>query len=623
MLAVIFGGLCLIALLSPGIYEGADSYKHFAISKFSYRYPVLFFDLWGKPVFTLFSSPFSQPGFFGIQLFNILVSILAVWFVWSICRIRNMKFAWMAVVLCFSSPVFFILTFSGLTEPLFAMASALTAFLILKRKYIIAAIVVSMLPFIRNEGFVMIPFFVLALMLQRQWKSLPFLFTGLLVITLAGYPLFKDFLWIFKSNPYVGASDLYGHGRLLHFVLNYDVIFGPVFTFFIVLGIAFYITALFKSSSGERKQLFTEILIIVLPAMAYFAAHSLAWYLGKGGSLGLTRVIAGIVPLAAVAGVRGLNLIDPLFGKKRMLKTVVVFLITGIALITPFLRFKIPYPAGPEEVVFDKAALWIGQNPTTGKTYCSNPYLFYRLGTDIFDQKKAGEYLPDPNAVENYVSPGDLVVWDNHLSAGEGRLPVAKMMENKWYELCAFFVSNNMGYQINGEPFMVYIFRRTRDTLQNSNYEKLEQLKYSSTEKKEIFRIDLPVSSRKDVRDTLFLLGPDAEFSPGMEIKYQELDLTEAPEFEVNAVIVPVAGQEYAGIELVCSVSHNNEVFAYLSKPILFKNLRPGELNTVTLTFFPEKNTHRDAVFKAYLWNPTKSSVYIDELSVFQIIRKQ
>jgi hypothetical protein len=49
--------------------DAGDGIMHYYISNASWQNPSLFLDHWGKPLFILLSSPFSQFGFAGIVFF--------------------------------------------------------------------------------------------------------------------------------------------------------------------------------------------------------------------------------------------------------------------------------------------------------------------------------------------------------------------------------------------------------------------------------------------------------------------------------------------------------------------------------------------------------------------------
>src|SRR5580700_943620 len=78
------GVLCPIVILfiaiiarSPATYDTGDGIRHYIISRYSWNHSYLFLDHWGKPFFTLVSSPFSRFGLLGINAFNLVCFILS------------------------------------------------------------------------------------------------------------------------------------------------------------------------------------------------------------------------------------------------------------------------------------------------------------------------------------------------------------------------------------------------------------------------------------------------------------------------------------------------------------------------------------------------------------------
>lgn len=72
--------LLIMAFVLPGTGDEGDSVTHYLISKYAFETPTNFFDHWGKPLFVLFSSIFAQFGFIGIKFFNVLSTIIAIYF---------------------------------------------------------------------------------------------------------------------------------------------------------------------------------------------------------------------------------------------------------------------------------------------------------------------------------------------------------------------------------------------------------------------------------------------------------------------------------------------------------------------------------------------------------------
>lgn len=78
--------LLVMNLLSEIPVDSGDGISHFSISNESWNEPALFLDHWGKPLFTLLSSPFAQLGFKWYVGFNILVFALTVLVVFRLFR---------------------------------------------------------------------------------------------------------------------------------------------------------------------------------------------------------------------------------------------------------------------------------------------------------------------------------------------------------------------------------------------------------------------------------------------------------------------------------------------------------------------------------------------------------
>ncbi len=130
----------LTIIFFDGTGDGGDSIQHYLFAKFAPLHPQLFFNHWAKPVYVLLVSPFAQFGFIGVKIFNAIVSLLTIFFTFKIAQKLNLKNAIMGAVILIFSPLYFALTFSGLTEPLFALFISISIYAILKHKYIAACL---------------------------------------------------------------------------------------------------------------------------------------------------------------------------------------------------------------------------------------------------------------------------------------------------------------------------------------------------------------------------------------------------------------------------------------------------------------------------------------------------
>ena len=104
-------------LLSNGVMGGGDSFAHFLIAKYSWQHSHLFFDHWGKPLFTTLASPFAQLGLYGVVWFNALCGITSTFITYQI--LKQEKLPGVAAMALLLTPYFASIHVSGLTEPLF------------------------------------------------------------------------------------------------------------------------------------------------------------------------------------------------------------------------------------------------------------------------------------------------------------------------------------------------------------------------------------------------------------------------------------------------------------------------------------------------------------------------
>ncbi len=378
LLGLLFICFSVLALISESIYGYGDVYVHYFISHYAFSYPSLFLNHWGKPLFIALSAPFSHFGLIGLQFFNIIISLASARLAYLICQQLKLSFAWLSILLVCFAPIYFVMAYSGLTENLFGLVLVLTVYLFLKEKYLLAAIIISFIPFARTEGTVFIPLFACALLYKRKWMPVIFLFTGFIFYSIIGLFYYHDFFWFFTKNPYTGAQDIYGKGSLWYFAAAYQEIFGAVFSILILIGIVAFCLPLLKKK-GFREA-FYLVIIILLPPLIYFCGHSFVWWKGIYSSVGLTRVMAGILPLSAVIGVKGLNLAGKyLYQRFRIPSIIFMVLLCCMILYQPFFIFKVPLVEGPEENVLDNVASWITKNKLDSqKIFCLNQYVFLK-----------------------------------------------------------------------------------------------------------------------------------------------------------------------------------------------------------------------------------------------------
>lgn len=420
----------LTIIFFNGTGDSGDSIHHYLYAKYAPVHPELFFDHWAKPFFVLLACPFAQFGFMGMKVFNALVSLLTIFLTYKISLELNIKNAAVVVVMMIFAPLYYVLTFSGLTEPLFALMIAASVYFAIKNKYMLACLLISFLPFVRSEGLIIIGVFGIYLLWKKQWKPIPFLLFGSIIYSVAGYFVHHDLLWIFTKIPYAELSSTYGSGKLFHFgdQLMYVVGIPVYFLFWIGLISIIRRTVLMKISPEE-------LILIFIGFACFFIAHSLFWYFGIFNSMGLKRVLIGVMPLAAIIALQGFNLItEEILGGKRVLRLIFQGLFIGYIVLFPFtsnpaaIKWKTDMMLGQDQQSAQKSADFIIS--TAGSDYriiCAHPYLSEALDLDWFDQSKR---LDLTRANIDKMQAGDYIIWENWFAVVESKISIEDLDNN-------------------------------------------------------------------------------------------------------------------------------------------------------------------------------------------------
>lgn len=440
--------------------DAGDSIVHYLYSHHSFTYPQFFFHHWAKPVFVLLTSPFTQFGFKGIVVFNSLCAVLTALFTFYTTRNLKIKNAYLVFVFIFSAPLYFKLIFSGLTEYLFGLFLILGIYFYTKAKPITALILISFLPLVRSEGLLILGIFGLLLLLKKKIRLIPFLATGQVLYAFAGAFYYHDVLWVFNKIPYANLGSPYGKGELLDFVhrLNY-VIEKPIYLL-LVIGSAAVLFSLVKS---KLKTLIDEKVILILGSfVVVFVAHSIFWWLGIFNSMGLPRVLNGIMPVIAILALIGVETISSPI-KNNILKNSLLVIVVLVVCYFPFTQ-------RPEGVVFNSELFAINENKLIDEevlpflkkefstdlkkpVYFSHPYISLALAIDYFNPNTHREMQ---HVFTDNILPETIIIWDEWYSITEGGVSLEQLKADNRFTLL-----NTFERQEQNRLIIFAVFKRT------------------------------------------------------------------------------------------------------------------------------------------------------------------
>jgi len=353
--------------------------------------------------------------------------------------------------------------FSGLTEAFFALMLIATVYFFITDRFLLTAIIISFVPFVRSEGLMFVFWFMLLLMFKRQYKTLPFVFLGTFFYSILGGVITGDFLWLINDNPYSASSQIYGHGSLFDYVTSVPSTFGFIVFCLAILGFltvfAFYFISKFRKEKISNTW-FNEFFVIGYSAIGYFLFHSIIWWKGWMSVLGDPRFMAAIVPLMAILALKGFNVC--LYPVKKQWLIWTVMLIVSVAMIYFSLkRYLLPVKFQGPDYYVNCALDWMKQNQ-----YDKNKIIYYNvlvpvlIDADPFENERLQSSVPDNMNPEIGVEKNTIVIWDGHFSSLEGQLPLQKMLENSNYKLLKLIEPNPPFKLVRDEDYKVAVFIR-------------------------------------------------------------------------------------------------------------------------------------------------------------------
>ena len=196
--------------------------------------------------------------------------------------------------------------------------------------------------------------------------------------------------------------------------------------------------------------------------LAYLAAHSIAWWKGVGGSLGLIRVMAAVIPLAAILCLRGYNLIFDWLKFNQFVQLALKIIVLIVVIKVPYDLYHLPLKQDGREHTLSEAADWTKQNNLLKhKIYYYDLYFIHQLELNPFDKNICFERIPELQKPGKGMPSGSLLQWDAHFGPNEGQLPLDSLINNPYFKILKVFKPEKPFKVLNGYEYEVYIFQRT------------------------------------------------------------------------------------------------------------------------------------------------------------------
>ncbi|MBC7450748.1 MAG: hypothetical protein H7259_04600 [Cytophagales bacterium] len=443
-------------------YDTGDSLEHYEISRYSWKHSYLFFDNWGKPVFTFLSSPFTQFGWIGMKLFNTLTGIMTCFALAKIIQklIPSVSPYWALMLFCV--PNWVLSLNSGLTEPLFACFLVSAVYFIVTDKPYLSALLISFLPMVRNEGYIIMFVYACYFALKTDWKSIALLSAGTLIISVSGYMLLEnnnDPLWIFHTTPYLSQFVKYSHGGWEHYFIAYYYMTGIPVTILTILSVVYFLYKKMRLGS-VFKHPDVMLWLVFGVFIVYFTAHVVFWKFGLFNSFGMNRVLLSVIPLMILPIVLFIAQIQVYVSAK--IHTIISVVLIGILVMFPYSGnksgFILPqdFKQQADLQLFQRVVQELKQRDLKyDRLYVSAPGFIWSLGADQFSPVFKKMY-----AFENESDySNSVIVYDN------------------WYSNFEHNVSENTIVEKIGKDKLLYTDQSEKGTIVKVYYVPAYQIK--------------------------------------------------------------------------------------------------------------------------------------------------
>jgi hypothetical protein len=429
-----------LIFFSPEIYS-EDAYGHYLFSKNAVDHPSLFLDQWNKPVFSFLTTLPYQFGLEAARILSILAGIATIILTVKIAGVMKISDKKTILLLSATVPFFWLLATAPMTEIFFALIIALFLYFLVKDKTVLAALMLSLLPFVRQEGFLFLGFFFIYWIIKKKWFAVPASLIFPIIFGLISFLVYGDFFWMIASNPYLGGN-VYGYGRLLNYPIELSLIFGPVVYILLFVGLVDLIRRI--KNCGKEK-----VLLVLFIIFGLF--HVIIWSLGLFRSAGYARVFIGLFPIIILISAQAIDNIKKI---NRWLFLVIAFVCFVLATFGPafhyvvflslsglfslfifaykqnsflkrfdikplligagflvlivFLHFPQDYSIEHKTVI--EATTWLSSSEYVDyEIYADSPSAIFFLNKDWFNA--VGETKTSVNAKK-----GSILIWDTHFS---------------------------------------------------------------------------------------------------------------------------------------------------------------------------------------------------------------
>ncbi len=290
-LFVLFAAL---GFLSEGYFTD-DDVSRYQSARIAFSHPDRLVGLWTRPAFMILYALPSQLGYAGVEVTTALVSALTCFFTWRAAQHLDEPHPFLAAAFVAFQPLFLLLSFSGLTEPLAALFAAISLERFFAGRDKTSAFFAALIPLARLEMSLALIVWGVLFLRKKKWAAIFILPLGVVAWNLGGALLTGDGLFLYHAVFQERERGIIDAPGALHYLRGVVYVFGPVLTFFLLLGL--------PGTLRNRSR----VLLWVPPVMIFAYLSYSSAQTGSLQSAGYYRHLVSLSPFIALIGIHGFN----------------------------------------------------------------------------------------------------------------------------------------------------------------------------------------------------------------------------------------------------------------------------------------------------------------------------
>ncbi len=457
---LVFGTISAWAAKASDGFVEADGCTHYLYARFAVDHPYLLVNVWARPLVTGINA---LPAYYfrrlGVRLTSLAMGLICAFATYRIAINQRYRLPMIAALFLIAQPLFFVHSFSELTELPFAMVVILAFWAYQKREWMVMTVLLSITPLGRPEGFGFILAAAVALICHRKWWWLIIIPIPLVLWSWTGWVAYgaysqpaevKWWKWLIMNWPYEANSN-YGSGPIYHYLRYLPSIAGPLLVPAAIFGAhwclkngklfgTYTIPGIASVKSDEDNHRRTCDFVIAALPLGILLVHTIFWFFGKfsGGEL---RYMLVVGPFWALMTSRGWEH----FCRRASVR---VTILSAIALTTAPALVNLAYQVVPvdyvrPELIARQVTNWYQHDETAQKLFprvlSPQPSFFYMMDLCPSGDPKIVTWTRD--AVEN-PPPGTLMVYEPILATfnSDKRMVLNpdSIAKGKWIKLREF-----------------------------------------------------------------------------------------------------------------------------------------------------------------------------------------